>query len=117
LYASKSSGAIQDSAGNVLVFDEDPAITAGDTALTIAQRRKVLADIAVSAGDWLTDSSSGHASVLLESPIYFGSTDTLKLWAAWYHTDAAALNDGATDDEVLEARFWGHRCDFPRPTG
>lgn len=117
LYASKSSGAIQDSAGHVLVFDEDPVISAGDTALTIAQRRKLLADIAVSAGDWLTDTSSGHASILLESPVYFGSTDTLKLWAAWYHTDAVSLNDAPTDDEVLEIRGWGHRCDYQRPTG
>lgn len=92
--------------GAIFVFDGDPEITLNDADLTIAQRRKLLGHLCVSA--WYADDSSGHASVLCDVPVYFGRAESLFL--VWYHRGAQSINAEAEDNETLEIRVWGHHC-------
>jgi len=106
LYATEDgSGAVQDSAGILIILDADPAIASGDTAMTAAERVTVIGQIFVGAGDWITDANGGTA-VLIDQHISFHAVSTL--YFVWLHTDATDLNDAAGDDEQLEFNFWYH---------
>jgi|GEM_PF-3125364 len=97
------TGAVQDSAGKLLIFDADPNPTAGDTALTAAEHKTKIAEIEVAALDWETDANGGHAYLnQLQIPYHAVST----LYFVWFHTDSTDLNDAAGDDEVLEVNLW-----------
>jgi len=107
LYATEDgSGAVQDSAGTLFLFDADPSISAGDAAMSAAARVSVVAQIPVYAGDWKTDANGGSVSIL-NKPIPFHGLSTL--YFAWFHTDATSLNDAAGDDEQLEMNCWYRR--------
>ena len=92
------SGDVQDSAGVLFIFNTDPNITVGDTALTAAEHKTVIGKIAVAASDWNTDANGGTAFIY-NQPVPFHALDTV--YFAWHHTDAADINDGAGDDEQL----------------
>ena len=102
------SGAVQDSAGKLFIFDADPGISAGDTALVAAgvEHKTLVGKIDVAAADWTTDASGG-AAFIYNQPVAFHSLATLYL--AWFHTDATDLNDGAGDDEELWVNLWYRR--------
>jgi hypothetical protein len=107
-YATEAgTGAIQDSAGKLIIFDGDPSVTSGDTALSAAAWAKVLGIVDVQAADWVVDTGGGMAAVA-DQPIPFHSLATL--YFSWKHLDATALNDGAGDDEKLEFNFWYTPC-------
>ncbi|MEJ2189577.1 MAG: hypothetical protein P8Y93_09210 [Acidobacteriota bacterium] len=106
-YATEeNAGAVQDSAGTLLLLDADPAVSSGDTALTAAEWKTVLGRVDVEAGDWITDANGGLAYIFA-NPIPFHNLQTI--YAVWLHTDATGLNDGGTDDEVLEFNAWYRR--------
>ena len=106
-YATEEgSGAVQDSAGTLLLLDVDPAVSAGDTALTAAEWKTILGRVDVTATDWITDANGGLAYIY-DNPIPFHNLNTI--YAVWLHTDATDLNDGAGDDEVLEFNAWYRR--------
>jgi hypothetical protein len=107
-YASEEdSGAVQDSAGKLLIFDADPSVSAGDTALAdVATWQTVIGKVSLVAGDWTTDANGGVAYVT-DVPVPFHSLATL--YFAWFHEDATDLNDAAGDDEVLDFNFWYRR--------
>jgi hypothetical protein len=106
-YATEDgAGAIQDSAGQLLVLDADPAVAAGDTALAAAEHVTVLGKVAVAAADWHIDANGGVAHIN-DQPVRFHALSTL--YFVWFHEDAADLNDGAGDDEQLEFNFWYER--------
>ena len=99
----EDSGAILSVAGELLIFDEDPAVSAGDTALTAAEWKTCVGKVTVAGGDWITDGNGGIA--------YFANTDigfhqADKLWLVFKLTSATSINSGATDDEVLECNIW-----------
>lgn len=100
------TGAVQDSAGWLLIFDADPSISSGDTSITAAEWITVLGRVRIEATDWLVDANGGVAHIY-DTPIPFHALSTL--YFAWFHTDAADLNDGAGDDEQLEVNFWYRR--------
>lgn len=95
----EGTGAIQDSAGYLLVFDADPNPTAGDTDLAAAEWKTLIGIVTVEASDWITDANGG-AAFIYDTPIAFHDCETL--YFVWLHNDATSLNDGAGDDEVLE---------------
>jgi hypothetical protein len=107
LYATEDgTGAVQDSAGILYVFDADPTITSGDTSMTAAERVTILGKIAVGALDWDVDANGGFAYITTY-PIPFHAV--ANLYFVWKHLDATALNDAAGDDEQLEFNFWYRR--------
>ena len=100
------TGAVQDSAGVLLFLDADPATTAGDTAITNAERLTVLGQVTFYASDWQTDATGGSACKEPGIPFHALSN----IYALWFHTDATDLNDAAGDDESaeLEVRYQRH---------
>jgi hypothetical protein len=106
-YATEDgTGAVQDSAGILYVFDADPSIASGDTAMTAAERVTVLGKLSIGAADWDADTGGGLAYVNT-SPIPFHALASL--FFVWKHLDATSLNDAAGDDEQLEFNFWYKR--------
>jgi len=103
----EGSGAIQDSAGYLFIFDADPEIDAGDTAIEAAAHQSVIGVVVVAAADWIIDANGGVA-VIADQPIAFH--ELASVYFAWKHTDAVDLNDAAGDDEVLEVNAW-YRAD------
>lgn len=106
-YATEDgTGAVQDSAGILYVFDADPSISSGDTAMSVAERVTVLGKVAIAAGDWDTDANGGLAYV---SNVVIPFHALASLFFVWKHLDATGLNDAAGDDEQLEFNFWYRR--------
>jgi len=106
-YATEDgTGAIQDSAGKLIILDADPAVSSGDTALAAAEFVTILGMVDVDAADWHTDANGGVAYIT-DQPVPFHSLGTL--YFVWFHEDATDLNDGAGDDEQLEFNFWYRR--------
>ena len=102
----EGTGAVQDSAGTLYIFDADPASTAGDTALTAAEWKTLIGRVDVEAADWIADANGGSAHVE-DKTIPFH--DVQYLYLVWKQTDATGLNDAAGDDEVLECNIWLRR--------
>jgi hypothetical protein len=106
-YATQDgAGAIQDSAGQLIILDADPAVASGDVAMTAAEHVTVLGRVPVAAADWHVDANGGHAYIH-GVPVRFHGLSTL--YFVWFHEDAVDLNDGAGDDEQLEFNFWFER--------
>ena len=106
-YATEDgSGAVQDSAGYLILMDANPAVTAGDTALAAAEFVTILGVVTVEATDWHTDANGGVAYIH-DTPVPFHDLNTI--YAVWFHSDATGLNDAAGDDEQLEFNFWYRR--------
>jgi len=107
LYATEEgTGAVQDSAGVLFIFDADPTISAGDTAMAAAEWQSIIGRVDVAAADWKTDANGGMA-YFVDVPIPFHAVGTL--YFVWFHEDGTDLNDAAGDDEVLEMNFWYRR--------
>lgn len=107
LYATEDgTGAVQDSAGRLIILDADPAVSSGDTALAAAEWPTVLGVITVTANDWILDANGGVAYIY-DQPIPFHPVSSL--FFVWLHEDDVDLNDGAGDDEQLEFNFWYRR--------
>jgi len=107
LYATETgTGAVLYPAGTLFLFDADPSISSGDTAMTLAARQTVIAQIPVTTGDWKTD-ANGASAAILDSPVAFHQVTSL--YFAWLHEDATSFNDGAGDDESLDFNFWYRR--------
>jgi hypothetical protein len=100
------SGAVPAPAGILYIFDANPAIAVGDTAITAAERETLIAQILVSADDWKTDANGGSATIF-DNPVAFHNLSTLYL--AWFHEDSTDINDAAGDDESLSVNFWYRR--------
>jgi hypothetical protein len=107
LYATEDgTGAVQDSAGILYIFDADPSIASGDTAMTAAERVTIIGKIGIGAADWDVDANGGLAYIC-NQPIPFHAVSNL--YFVWKHLDATGLNDAAGDDEQLEFNFWYRR--------
>ena len=72
-------GAVQDSAGKLLILDAD---------------------------DWIADANGGVAYIH-NQVVPFHNLATVYL--VWYHEDDTDLNDAAGDDEVLQVNAWYKR--------
>ena len=107
LYSTEDgSGAVQVPQGKVLIFDADPSIASGATAIAAAAFPTILGQIDFLTGDWHSDTGGGVA-MLSHKPIPFHSLATL--YFVWFQTQAVSWNDGAGDDEQLEFNFWYRR--------
>lgn len=106
-YATEDgSGAIQDSAGKLILLDADPAVSSGDTALAAAEFVTILGVVDVAASDWHIDANGGVAYIY-DTPVPFHALTSI--YAVWFHSDATSLNSAAGDDEQLEFNCWYRR--------
>jgi hypothetical protein len=103
----EGSGSVQTPAGYLLLFDANPAISAGDTAITAAEHRTILGIVEVEADDWVLSDANGATAYIHDCPVAFHDLSTL--YAAWFHNDATSHNDAAGDDERLDFNFWYRR--------
>mgnify|MGYP001080208530 CR=1 FL=1 len=99
-------GSVLVPAGVLYLFSADPAITAGDTAITAAERATVIAQIEVETTDWKADANGASATVYTK-PVAFHPLPAL--YAAWFHEDATAYNDAAGNNEQLQLVAWLRR--------
>ena len=100
------SGAVQTPAGILLLLDADPAVAAGDTSITAAERITVLGHVKVGSSDWQSDASGGSAYIY-NQPVTFHNLHTI--YAVWSHQDATSFNDAGGDDEILQVKAWYRR--------
>jgi hypothetical protein len=102
----EGTGAVQTPAGALLLLDADPAVAAGDTALTAAEHLTILGRVDLAAEDWLAD-ANGAIAYVCTNPVPIHALRTL--YAVWRHTDATSFNDAAGDDERLRLNAWYRR--------
>jgi len=100
------TGAILTPQGTLLLLDADPAVAAGDTSITAAERVTVLGHVKVLAGDWKGD-ANGASAYIYNQPLPFHNLQTL--YAVWFHEDATTINSAAGDDEILQFNAWYRR--------
>ena len=99
LFASAvATGTIQDSAGSVMFWNTDPALTAGGETITTTALNELVAEVTFYASDWITSSSRYFACK--DPAAKFGRMDTL--YVAWKHSDSTTLNDVAADNDVID---------------
>ena len=100
------TGAIQIPLGTLLLLDADPAVAAGDTTITAAERATVIGHVKVLGADWKGD-ANGASAYIYNQPIAFHNLQTI--YAVWFHEDATTFNSAAGDDEILQLRAWYRR--------
>lgn len=106
LFATEDgAGAVFTAAGNLTLFDADPAITSNDATITAAERITIHAMITFAAADWESD-ANGASNCQNVNEVYSNGT----LFAAWHSAAAETQwNSAAGDDEQLEVNFWVRR--------
>jgi hypothetical protein len=97
------SGSVQTPDGQLIILDADPATTAGDTAITAAERLTVIGAIPVETTDWISD-ANGASATIFTKPLAFHALHNL--YFLWFHENATSFNDAAGDDEILEVNAW-----------
>lgn len=100
------SGAVQQPNGVLFILDADPAIAAGDAAMTAAERLTVIGQVEVETTDWKAD-ASGASATIFTKPIVFHALSTL--YFVWLQERATGFNDAGGDDEYLEFNAWYRR--------
>jgi len=100
------TGSVLTPAGILLLFDADPAVTAGDTALTLGVMNYCIGRVDVKATDWHSD-ANGAVACKSSPPIPFHTLTTI--YAIWFHEDATSFNDAGGDDEYLSFNAWYRR--------
>ena len=99
------SGAIMEPAGQLILLDANPAVSAGDTAMTAAEWKTAIGFVDVAAADWISDANGG----LLFKQIAIPFHELSNIYAVWLHTDATSINSAAGDDEYLHINVWYRR--------
>jgi len=101
LYATEDgSGAVQQVTGNVLFLSADPAVSAGDTAISAAEWLTVIGGTAVTSANWAADANGGIGYVVTGIPF----TDLSAMYAVMKFDASSAMNDAGGDDEQLELK-------------
>lgn len=99
------TGSVQTPAGTLYIFDANPAIASGDTALALlgAEHQTVIGMVTIVAGDWQYDTSGAVAHIITSMPFHPLSI----LYYSWrLAAGATSLNDAAGDNEILEFNCW-----------
>lgn len=107
VFSESGTGTVLEPTGQILVFDADPAISSGDTAITTAEHGTLLGIVNVEAADWLYTDANGASAYIVDTPIPFHNVKTL--YFAFFNTLATAINSAAGDEELLQLNFWWRR--------
>ena len=108
IFGENGDGAILKPSGVLYILDADPAVAAGDTALTAGEWATVIAKLPIAAADWGAGGAAGavaHPAIGL--PVAFHSL--ANLYFVWFHTLATGINDHADHNESLDMNFWYRR--------
>lgn len=106
LSAEDGTGQVLKPAGSLLFFEQNPSISAGDTAIAVASWEYYFAKVDISASDWISDTNGGSA--YFYTPVAFHEIST-SVYLGWYQSDETSFNSAAGDDESLQIR-----CAFRR---
>jgi len=99
------TGDVENPVGTLFILDADPAVAAGDTAITAGEGVTVIAIIDTVAADWREDTAAGLYTLTLPGDgIAFHSL--ANLYFCFKNRDASAFNSDAAHDEQLEFNFW-----------
>lgn len=104
--SEEGSGAVLQPSGWLLIFDSDPAIAAGDTAITTAERQTLIGQVEVSSTDWIAD-ANGASQFIFNQPVAFHGLTAIYL--TFLLTSSTSINSAAGDDEVLDLNMWYRR--------
>ena len=103
----EGSGAVQTPDGYLILMDANPAVTAGDTAITAAEHVTILGIVTVESADFIVSDANGATAYIYDTPVPFHHLATL--YAVWFHASATSYNDAAGDDERLRFNCWYRR--------
>ena len=99
------TGAVLTPAGHLILFDANPGVTAGDTALTASEWGWVIGTVEITATDWVSDANGAVAFKQVAIPFH----EVTSLYAVWLHTSATSFNDAGGDNERLHLNLWYRR--------
>jgi len=99
------SGAVLTPDGVLYVFDADPSISSGDTAISAAAHLTEIGHVEIEAADWVSDANGASA----HKAVAIAFHEVATLYFAFQLTSAMSFNDAAGDDEQLEFNFWLRR--------
>ena len=99
------SGAIMTPVGTLVLLDADPAVAAGDTAMTAAEWKTAIGFVEIAAADWISDANGGLVFKQIAVPFHELAT----IYAVWLHADATSINSAAGDDEEMHINVWYRR--------
>ena len=106
-----TGGAILTPLHDIIFLDADPNTAAGDTALTAAEHKTVIATVNTLAGQWRADANGGvvfRGGGSIPFPIPFHALDTI--YAVFkLGTAMTAINSAGGDDEEFDIRVWWRR--------
>ena len=101
LYSTEDgSGAVQAVNGTLVFLSADPAVSAGDTALTAAEWLTVIGTVSITSANWVSDAGGGCAYRWVSVPF----TAIGSLYAVMLFVASSAMNDAGGDDEQLEIK-------------
>lgn len=103
VYASElGTGSVPANSGTLYLFDTNPTVASGDTALAAADWPTAIAQLPIDV--WKSDANGGMCEV--ECSVPFHALANLYLC---FRNLGQAINDAAGDDEEIHARFWWRR--------
>lgn len=98
-------GAVFTPAGDLILFDTDPAIATDDATITNAERLTIVSVMTFATANWQSD-ANGAVNCQKTNEVFHGST----LFATWHSaTGETQWNSAAGDDEQLEFNLWFKR--------
>ncbi len=100
-----AAGTIMKPAGQLILLDTNPAVAAGDTAMTAAEWKTAIGFVDVADTDWISDANGGLMFKQIAVPFHELAT----IYAVWLHTDATSINSAAGDDEEMHINVWYRR--------
>ena len=95
--------------GKLFIFNDEITLTAGDTAITLAERMDCVGYIQVTAADWQSDANG--ASVYYDcQPVAYPRSDDdhtpQRYYFCFFLESAASYNTDAGDDEILMVNLY-----------
>lgn len=105
LTLTEGEGAVIEPAGKLLIFKDAVTVTAGDTAITVAERVELIGMVQVNADDWQAD-ANGASQYICCTPIAFPRADNYYIYFVFFLESAASFNDAGGDDEVMYFRVF-----------
>ena len=101
LYSTEDgAGAVQAVNGTLIFLTADPAVSAGDTALTAAEWLTVVGTVSITSANWVSDANGGCAYRWVSIPFKTAGS----LYAVMKFDASSAMNDAGGDDEQLELK-------------
>lgn len=94
-----TGGDIQEVGGVLFILSADPETSAGDTALSAAERVTILGQVEVAAADWQSDTNGANWYASTAVPVPAGVNG---VYLVWQMGSSSQMNSDAGDDEVLQ---------------